>query len=402
MVGGVNVWETTDGRNDMELPVHWQGASEAKYAHADQHSITMLDDGRIVLGNDGGVFVWEDGEVTDLSPDWTSLRVTPWAFTPIAQLTCLWVPKTMALTLVQPDFEARVLDGDGFHAFFDSEVDGRLYASSYYGLLYRSDDGGRTMTNIANYFQAGGPNEVGAWQTPFQHHPAVSGRIVAAKKSLHFSDDGGTPGRLGEGWAPCRSTALALSSLDPEAVLVAKSGELYWRDSLSLTFNEVDGLPGTVVGDVAIDSEDSGTWWVSFRWLRRRAAGLANPRPWIDMGGRQHGVARPAHSSVLQLEDGSWVCESDLGVHLWNEETMSWSNLGTGLPLTPVVDIQEDATLQSLDGFYLWSGAVGVSFAVGYLPWPERSRTSCRATHPMHGLAHRAATFSLQRHTKPG
>ena len=77
-------------------------------------------------------------------------------------------------TLIQPDFEARVLDGDGFHAFFDPEVEGRLYASAYYGLLYRSDDGGRTMTNIANYFQAAGPNEVGAWQTPFQLHLALA------------------------------------------------------------------------------------------------------------------------------------------------------------------------------------------------------------------------------------
>ena len=102
--------------------------------------------------------------------------------------------------LIQPDFEARVLDGDGFHAFFDPEVEGPSLPA-YYGLLYRSDDGGRTMTSIANYFQAAGPNEVGAWQTPFQLHPAVPGRIVAAKKSLHFSDDGGNTWTSWEGWA---------------------------------------------------------------------------------------------------------------------------------------------------------------------------------------------------------
>ena len=43
-----------------------------------------------------------------------------------------------------------------------------------------------------------------------------------------------------------------------------------------------------------------------------------------------------------------WCVGSDLGVHLWNEETMAWSSLGTGLPLTPVVDIQEDVSLERL------------------------------------------------------
>lgn len=359
LVGGVNLWETTDGGTTWNCPVHWQGASEAKYAHADQHSITMLEDGRIVLGNDGGVFVWEDGEVTDFSSGLDITQGYAMGIHPNRAAHLLVGTQDNGTTLVQPDFEARVLDGDGFHAFFDSEVDGRLYASSYYGLLYRSDDGGRTMTNIANYFQAGGPNEVGAWQTPFQHHPAVSGRIVAAKKSLHFSDDGGNTWTSWGGMGTVRSTALALSPKDPEAALVAKSGVVYWRDSLSLTFNEIDGLPGTVVGDVAIDSEDSGTWWVSFgaftegqQVWRTQNHGAT----WEDVS---TGLPVLPVQALLQLEDGNWVCGSDLGVHLWNEETMSWSNLGTGLPLTPVVDIQEDATLHrvvvSTYGRGLWA-----------------------------------------------
>ena len=348
LVGGVNLWETTDGGTTWNCPVHWQGASEAKYAHADQHSITMLEDGRVVLGNDGGVFVWDGEEVTDHSSGLEITQGYAMGIHPDRAAHLIVGTQDNGTTLVRPDFEARVLDGDGFHAFFDSEVEGRLYASSYYGLLYRSDDGGRTMTNIANYFQSAGPNEVGAWQTPFQHHPAVPGRIVAAKKSLHFSDDGGDTWTSWGGMGTMRSTALALSSQDPEAALVAKSGALYWRDSLSLTFNEVNGLPGTVVGDVAIDSEDNGTWWVSFgaysegqQVWRTQDHGTS----WEDVS---TGLPVLPVQALLQLEDGNWVCGSDLGVHFWNEETMSWSDLGTGLPLTPVVDIQEDAALHRL------------------------------------------------------
>ena len=112
--------------------------------------------------------------------------------------------------LFSPDQGARILDGDGFNCFFDPENSDILYASAYYGLLYRSDDGGRTMNNIATYVASGGPNEVGAWQTPFQMHPAVPGRIVSAKKSLHFSDDGGETWTSWGGMGTVRST-LALS-----------------------------------------------------------------------------------------------------------------------------------------------------------------------------------------------
>ena len=62
------------------------------------------------------------------------------------------------------------------------------------------------MNNIATYFASDGPDEVGAWQTPFQMHPAVPGRIVSAKKALHFSDDGGETWSHGEAWH-VRSTA---------------------------------------------------------------------------------------------------------------------------------------------------------------------------------------------------
>ena len=90
------------------------------------------------------------------------------------------------------------------------------------------------------------------------NHPAVPGRIVAAKKSLHYSDDGGNShGPLGTAWAPCEAQRLALTQLDAEAALVAKNDDLYWRDSCIHDIQAIAGLPGEVVGDVAIDSKNS-------------------------------------------------------------------------------------------------------------------------------------------------
>jgi len=362
LVGGVNVWETTDGGATWDCPLHWQGASEAKYTHADQHGITWLEDGSVLLGNDGGVFRWNGEQVIDLSAGLEITQGYALGIHPDKPGHLLVGTQDNGTTLVRPDWEARILDGDGFHAFFDPSQEGRLYASAYYGLLYRSDDGGRTMTNIANYLQTLGPSELGAWQTPFALHPAVPGRIVSAKKSLHFSDDGGESWTSWGGMGTVRSTAMALTAQDAEAALIAKNSDVFWRDSTTMAFNPILGLPDIQVGDVAIDENDIQAWWISF------GAYEEGQQVWrtSDAGANWENVSSglpvlPVHV-LQQLDDGRWVCGSDAGVHIWDEGSMSWSNLGSGLPLTPVVDVAIDPTLNrvvaSTYGRGLWTCAL--------------------------------------------
>ena len=221
-----------------------------------------------------------------------------------------------------PLHQARVLDGDGFDCFFSGNTTDTLYASAYYGLLYRSTDGGRTMTQVASYFGGtGSVNEVGAWHTPFQPHPAVPGRIVAAKKSMHHSDDGGESWTSWSGTGEVRCTALALSSSDPEVALLAKNSTLYARHGAE-GFVQVDGLPGLHIGDVSYAQSGANLeWWVAF------AGYEADTKVWrtLDGGATWSNVSAglpnlPIHC-LLELTDGTWMCGSDLGVHVWSEES---------------------------------------------------------------------------------
>lgn len=348
LVGGVNLWESQDEGVTWTCPVHWQGAHEAHYAHADQHDIQFLSNGSVLLANDGGVFEWGEEGVRDLS---SGLHITQgYALSSHPGRAATWMVGTQdnGTNLISPDFEARILDGDGFCSMFDSQTPNRLYASAYYGLLYRSDDGGRTLTNIANYFQSSGPNELGSWQTPFQLHPAVPGRIVAAKKSLHWSDDGGGTWTTVGGMGTSRSTALALSSSDPNVALVAKNASLHFWSGANGEFNSVPAPSSATIGDLAIASDSAGTWWVA------GASYALSEQMWrsSDQGNTWQNIslglpALPVHR-VIQLSDGSWVCGSELGVHRWNESLETWETWGQGLPLTPVVDLVEDALMNRL------------------------------------------------------
>ena len=348
LVGGINVWETLDGGATWNCPIHWQGALEAKYAHADQHDIVFGASGGVILANDGGVFVWDGAEVEDRSRGLDITQGYALALNPLVQGQMIVGTQDNGTNLLKPDVEARILDGDGFEGFFDADVEGRLYASAYYGLLYRSDDGGRTMTSIATYLQSSGPNEVGAWQTPFQMHPVVPGRIVAAKKSLHFSEDGGDNWITWDGMGTVRSSGLALSAMDAEAALVAKNDALFWRDAESMSFESIAGLPGEHIGDIAIAQNNLSEWWVTFAdytdgtqiWRT-----LDQGESWEDMSA---GLPTLPIHRILELPGGQWVCGSDLGVHLWNGTTGNWEDMGTGLPLSPVVDLDVDTLLSRL------------------------------------------------------
>jgi hypothetical protein len=346
VVGGVNVWESTDGGVHWNCPLHWQGADEALYTHADQHDLVFLPNGDLLIANDGGVFRWRTSGICEDKS--AGLQITQGyalgldALNPAQYLVGTQDNGTFYAT---PHATSRILDGDGFHCFVDTAVAERLYASAYYGLLYRSDDGGRSMTGIADYFQPSGPNELGAWQTPFQLHPGVPGRIVAAKKSLHFSDDGGDSWETWDGMGTVRSTAMALHPVETEVALVAKNSALYWKGIGSGDFVSVPGLPGHHIGDVAISRENPSTWMVAFADYEE------NAQVWRteDAGGHWDNIssglpALPVHR-LLELDNGDWWVGSDMGVHKWDPEQNEWEDMGTGLPLAPVVDLAQDLLL---------------------------------------------------------
>lgn len=346
LVGGVNVWETWDGGLTWNCPLHWQGALDAKAIHADQHDFLFLDNGDLLIANDGGVFRWNGTEAVDLSRGLNIAQGYAMALNP--HQTGQWLLGTQDNGTVQGCTSAqhRILDGDGFQCFFDAQQDNRLFASAYYGLLYRSEDGGRTLENIATYFASSGPNELGAWETPFAPSPSTPGRIVVAKKSLHHSDDGGDTWTTIGGMGSVRSTNLAMSIEAPDAYLVSKNAQLYWKGTLDAAFNQMPGMPGNNIGALCMENAD--TWWVGFQgynatdiiWKTENGG-----QTWTDMSSGL--PALPVHDLLL-TSAGTLLCASDLGVHAWNEASGSWEDLAAGLPLVPVVDLKEEAGLNMI------------------------------------------------------
>ena len=57
VLGGVNLWESNDGGYTWSCDAHWSGQGEYPQVHADQHGLTFMSDGRLLVANDGGVYL---------------------------------------------------------------------------------------------------------------------------------------------------------------------------------------------------------------------------------------------------------------------------------------------------------------------------------------------------------
>ena len=109
-----------------------------------------------------------------------------------------------------------VLGGDGFACAFHGEVEDVVYASLYYGQVFRSDDGGNAFVEIAGN-AGGGVDSQGAWLTPWAVSRFNPDWVYVAKDRVYRSTN------RGEDWTAlgdipngeCTALGLCPSDVSP-------------------------------------------------------------------------------------------------------------------------------------------------------------------------------------------
>lgn len=338
VLGGVNLWESNDGGYSWNCEAHWSGQGEYPQVHADQHGLTFLSDGRLLVANDGGVYLRDgSGQYADKSDGLDIAQIYRLGLSPHKHSDLICGTQDNGTSLYNQDGWQRILDGDGMGCFFHHLDSNILFMSAYYGLLYRSTDAGRSNTQIANY-SGFGINEVGNWLTPWLASPHNPEIIYVGKKSVYRSDDAGdTWSTLGT-MSDTKADAIALSATDPNMILVAKRDEL-WRSTNGYDFTALLNLPDETIGDVLISSSDSNEIWVCFGsytnamqvWVSYDGGGS-----WED---KSLGLQALPVNTLVESPDGTIYAGTDLGVYAY-DEVSGWSIYGDGLPLTIITDLE--------------------------------------------------------------
>ncbi len=284
-LGGVGLYQTTDGGSSWSLAPGFQGG----LTHADQHALSFLNatSSQFILGNDGGVWAGSSGAnaYTDLNgANGSGLDITQLYGASVglagadAQIYAgsqdndiLQYPAGSNGEAQWNELQTGSTNGDGGQVAVDFTNNAIVYAEQSRGELYRSSDGGNAWKQIGGG-DVNGLNSCGQasssscdptnWIMPFALAPSNHDEIFAGTDKLYRStNDGQSWSTLGNldstSFDNTRSlSALAVGSQSDSAIYVGdNTGEVFASSDGGATWeqNHLTGSAGGMVTGLAID-----------------------------------------------------------------------------------------------------------------------------------------------------
>lgn len=342
-VGGVNLWESTNGGNTFLLEAHWFGAN-GTYVHADHHRLeyhTLTK--QFYTGNDGGLY-----RRSHYAPGYESVS-TEMSITQFYRLANAKSDPTLILGGAQDNGTFRwrddswfaVYGGDGMEPMIHPENTNIIFCATQRGGLHRSADGGITFSSSLE------PAE-GAWVTPFMMEPGNPQVIYSPSGSrVYRSDDMGSSWyEISGGLTTINSGRLTLfdvSHTDTEYLVAGTRSTLYLTKNLGGDWVSIkSGLPNSNMTYVAFDPLDEETVWVTFsgysdgnKVFRSEDAG----ETWENMTMNLPNL--PANCVEIERSStGGVYVGTDVGVYYWDRTLNEWEPFMTGLPNVIVNELE--------------------------------------------------------------
>ncbi|HLJ97812.1 MAG TPA: PKD domain-containing protein [Gemmataceae bacterium] len=374
--GQVPLLKTTDGGmtwTDISAGADGHGP------HTDHHGIGFDHNGRLLDGNDGGIWRLDSATVGNIH--WTdlngNLQITQFygiALHPTNATSAFGGSQDNGTEVYSGSQSWKfVLGGDGAFVHVDPNHPQHVYAvfqSTVSGFFLRSDDGGSTFHAKVSGIQ-------GAASAPFFTHyaldPANSNRLVLGtdfvSETLNNGDSWSPIGSPNvSGFNPAGKPIGAIATLGNVVYAATSDGHVWtttndggsWTQSnpiasftriFNANFNpyfdlEVD--PGDSTGETAyiVTSEFSeaidGTTSGHNHVFRTTNAGGS----WTDISGNLPDL--PTWSIAIDHANSTLYIGNDNGVYVSTDGGNSWSVFGTGMPNVQVISLQYNAGLHLL------------------------------------------------------
>ncbi|MBE9492045.1 MAG: T9SS type A sorting domain-containing protein, partial [Bacteroidetes bacterium] len=350
---GLDLYKTSNGG------ASWENISSYT-VHVDQHDLVahVLDHEHLVLGNDGGVYISDNGGST-----WNHLENLP-----IMQFyTCevdeqfperlyggaqdMGTNRTMTGGL--SDWQ-NIYGGDGFYVLVDPVDNNYVYAEYQYGNLGRSTNGGYSFQGATSGISYSDRKN---WMTPVVFDPDNPAILYYGANRLYRStnhainwlaispdlSNGPGTGNLTYGTI----TTIAVSPANTEYIYTGTDdGNVWVTKNNGQDWTKISSsLPVRWVTRVAADHYDENTAFVCFSGYRydsylphifmTRDAGMS----WDDISGDL--PEAPVNDIIVDPElDSTLYIATDFGVFVTWDYGMYWFVLGTDLPNVPIVDMR--------------------------------------------------------------
>ncbi len=177
-VGGINIWESTDGGDNWEISTHWrENWHRHEYVHADIHEL-IFNGNVLYTGCDGGIFKTADGgnTWTDLSQGLGIMQAHKIGITNSnTNLVYLGTQDNGTNKYSGSTTVDHVLGGDGFESIIQPTNSDTVYSSLQDGEVRMSTDGGNSFATIIP-----GDNVTKLFNNPLIYKYYFSDRLITS------------------------------------------------------------------------------------------------------------------------------------------------------------------------------------------------------------------------------
>ncbi len=341
LVGGVNIWRSTNGGSSWALKGYWRGTG-SHYVHADIHEIKFSPHStqQVWACTDGGL-----SKSTNTGLGWAEKN----SGLSVAQIYRLGASATNAskiLTGWQDNGTnlysvnwGKVIGGDGMECIIDYSNNNTMYGSLYYGEIHRSTNGGYNWVEITN-----GIYEQGAWVTPYVQDPNSPSTLYAGYINVYKTvNKGNTWQKISNFNTQYTLRALAVAPSNSNVIYAANRQKIYktvnggqsWTD-ISAYFN------GASVTYIAVHPTNPNKLWITLSGFYNGVKVFKSDdggATWSNISGSLPNL--PANTIVYENNsaDGLYV-GMDVGVYYRDTVLGDWVPFMKNLPNVIVKELQ--------------------------------------------------------------
>lgn len=401
-VAGIDVWKmevnTADKTYVSTRMTNGYGSSPNSYVHVDQHTLVTVPEAggvfRLLLGNDGGVYVTDPSDDPGVangswSDDVAGYRTTQFygvdkkpgeaVYIAGSQDNGTWVSPVGEVAVATTNY-TRYIGGDGFEAVWNKADRNKVIGGSQNNSFQRSLDGGNSWNFIANFSTFGEASSDGVpFISRIANSPITPDRLFTVSLSgVWRSDDFGGNWTLAETsnrWGFWSGSDVTPSLVDPNVVWAA--GELSTDSRIQVSNDggrsfteaaEFDMPIGRVTG-MATHPYEPFTAYAVFsvqgapKILRTTDLGQS----WEDISGFHESSTSTGfpdiavYSLLVMPHDPNilWA-GTDVGIFESVDNGQTWSYHDKGLPATAIWEIKvvDNEVVVATHGRGIWTAEV--------------------------------------------
>lgn len=345
-VGGINLWESTNGGSNWSIEASSGNGSNYSYMHVDQHCLEFNPLNNIAYaGNDGGIYKYMSSlnKFVDISDGLAISQFYKLGISVSNSNRIIAGAQDNGTEMITNGVWDAVRGSDGMECIIDPYNEDLLYSSSQYGGIRKCYDISAPNYSWDNIKPV---NYDGAWVTPYKMHPNNNALIVAGYDEVYKST---TSGAIWDSISYGVSNGQALRT-----IALAPSNEDYIYAASYLTLkvtkdggntwgNIKPGLPNLNISDIVVSNVDPEKLWLTFSeysaahkiyessdggstWSNITASNLPN---------------LPVNCIVHQnFSNDDLYIGTDVGVYYKNNTMTDWTPYMNGLPNVIVNELE--------------------------------------------------------------